>query len=300
MRIVSLLPSATEIICELGLDDQLVGVSHECDYPIGVEQLPRVTSSVIPKNVASADIDRLVREHLQNNASLYLLDLELLEKLAPDLIVTQALCDVCAVSSDDVEAAVHALPSRPAVVNLEPSQLEDVFRTIERVGAAAAVPRVARNLVTELGSRIQAVVERTAKVTNHPKVVFLEWIDPPFSAGHWTPELIEFAGGIDCLGNAGSPSRTLQWSEIVAAQPDVLIAACCGFDADRTAQDADILARQAGWNELPCVQAGRVVYLDGNAYFNRPGPRLVDSLELLAHHLHPDIHRFPVTGSGPR
>lgn len=154
--------------------------------------------------------------------------------------------------------------------------------------------------MTELGSRVQAVVERTAKVKNHPKVVFLEWIDPPFSAGHWTPELIEFAGGIDCLGNAGPPSRTLQWSEIVAAQPDVLIVACCGFDADRTAQDADILARQAGWNELPCVQAGRVVYLDGNAYFNRPGPRLVDSLELLAHHLHPDIHRFPVTGSGPR
>ena len=287
MRIASLLPSATEIICALGLRDQLVGISHECDYPVSVEGLPRLTSSNIPKNAPSIEIDRRVRDHLRTHDALYSLDLELLENLRPDLIVTQALCDVCAVSSDDVEASVDALPNRPAVINLEPSRLEDVFETIASVGEAAAIPSVAASLISELRERVQAVAKRTAGLTNQPRVVFLEWIDPPFNAGHWTPELITLAGGIDCLGNAGTRSRTLQWSEIVAARPDILIVACCGFSAHRAAQDAEILTRQPGWNELPCVQSGRVAFLDGNAYFNRPGPRLIDSLELLTKHLHP-------------
>ena len=248
MRIASLLPSATEIICRLGLGDQLVGVSHECDYPPSVRTLPRLTSSAIPKDAPSREIDRLVREHLQTHDALYLLDLELLEKLRPDLIVSQALCDVCAVSSDDVEAAVHAFANAPSVVNLEPSRLEDVFRTIEHVGEAAGAPRIAENLVRQLRERVEVVRARTAQLRELPKVVFLEWIDPPFSAGHWTPELIRLAGGIGCLGSPGAPSRTLDWAEVVAAQPDILVAACCGYDVARATEGISILSKgsQAG------------------------------------------------------
>ena len=300
MRIASLLPSATEIICRLGLGDQLVGVSHECDYPPSVRTLPRLTSSAIPKGAPSREIDRLVREHLQTHDALYLLDLELLEKLRPDLIVSQALCDVCAVSSDDVEASVHAFANAPSVINLEPSRLEDVFRTIEHVGEAAGASRTAENLVRQLRERVEVVKARTAELRELPKVVFLEWIDPPFNAGHWTPELIRLAGGIGCLGSPGAPSRTLDWAEVVAARPDILVAACCGYDVARATQDLETLQGKPGWNGLPCVESKRVFVLDGNAYFNRPGPRLVDSLELLANKLHPNAHPLPPpVGVGP-
>ena len=222
------------------------------------------------------------------------------EKLRPDLIVSQALCDVCAVSSDDVEAAVHAFANAPSVINLEPSRLEDVFRTIEHVGEAAGAPRIAENLVRQLRERVEAVKARTAELRELPKVVFLEWIDPPFNAGHWTPELIRLAGGIGCLGSPGAPSRTLDWAEVVAAQPDILVAACCGYDVARATQDLETLQGKPGWNGLPCVKSKRVFVLDGNAYFNRPGPRLVDSLELLANKLHPNAHPLPPpVGVGP-
>ncbi len=294
MRIVSLLPSATEIICELGLGPQLVGVSHECDYPPEVLRIPKVTSSVIPKDAPSAEIDGLVRVHLQTSKALYMLDLDLLESLRPDCIVTQALCDVCAVSSDDVEAAVCSLPGSPTVINLEPSRLEDVFDTIELVGEAAGIHATAKSKVAELKSRVAAVATRTAKkIASRPRVALLEWIDPPFNAGHWNPQLVDLAGGIDCLGNGGMPSRTLDWLEIETAAPEVLFIACCGYSLQRTLADLPILTQQPGWTKLPSTQSGRVYVFDGSAYFSRPGPRSDDSLELLAHALHPHIHAVP-------
>jgi iron complex transport system substrate-binding protein len=293
LRIVSLLPSATEIVCDLGLAENLVGVSHECDFPVGVEDLPVVTSSVIPKNAPSGEIDTLVREHLQSNSALYSLDLELLEELRPTLIVTQALCDVCAVSADDVEAAVCALEGRPTVVNLEPMSVEDLFTTMLEIGRKAAVAEKATERVAQLRARIAAVAERSARVQVAPRVAFLEWVDPLFNAGHWTPHLIEVAGGEDCFGNAGAPSRSRSWADLVESQPDVLCIACCGFSEPRAREDLTILEQQEGWLDLPCVREGRVYVFDGNAYFNRPGPRLVDSLEVLAHAVHPAIHPEP-------
>lgn len=286
MRIVSLLPSATEIVCDLGLGANLVGVSHECDYPAFVRHLPRVTSSIIPKNAPSAAIDELVRSYLAEHRALYTVDLELLERLRPDLIVTQALCDVCAVSADDVKTAVCALPGRPAVVNLEPTCLEHVFDTIRAVGEAAGRGKQAARRVEQLKGRIRALAKRN-RGSRRPRVLLLEWIDPPFNAGHWNSELIELAGGIDCLGNAGEFSRQLAWEEIQAAAPEVLVVACCGYSIDRTLRDMPILEGRPEWRTLPCVAAGRIYVVDGNAYFSRPGPRLVEALEALADTLDP-------------
>jgi iron complex transport system substrate-binding protein len=297
MRIVSLLPSATEIVCALGLDRQLVGVTHECDYPESVRSLPKVTRTLIPHDAASDDIDRLVRERLQTQKALYALDLPVLERLQPDLIVTQALCDVCAVAEAEVTAAACALPGRPRVLNLEPTSLAEVLESLRLVGRAAGVEDRAEVAIQSLQTRVDAVVAQTAGVPHRPRVVLLEWIDPPFSCGHWSPELVRLAGGVEGLGREGVPSRTLQWREVVDWQPEVLLVACCGFTVGRTLEDLPILRSYPGWPELPCVRSGRVYVVDGGAYFSRPGPRLVDSLEILANALHPD--RCPLPPSVP-
>jgi iron complex transport system substrate-binding protein len=250
MRIVSLLPSATEIVCELGLGDQLVGVTHECDHPPFVAGLPKVTHTLIPHNATSREIDALVRERLQTQKALYTLDLPTLEQLRPDLIVTQALCDVCAVAESEVTAAACLLPGRPRVVNLEPMSLQDVLDTLPAVARAAGVPDCAGPVVSHLRRRIAAVAARTERVADRPRVVVLEWLDPPFSCGHWTPELVRLAGGDEVVGRPGLPSRTLWWKEVVAAQPDVLVIACCGFDLTRTLAD---LLRNSNKNGAPCA-----------------------------------------------
>jgi iron complex transport system substrate-binding protein len=293
MRIVSLLPSATEIVCALGLESSLVGVTHECDFPAAVARLPKVTRTLIPHDAASADIDALVRERLKTQQALYTLDLPTLEALAPDLIVTQALCDVCAVADAGVREAACALPGQPRVVNLEPTCLDDVFACLGLVAEAAGVEARGREVVAALRARVAAVASRAARVQPTPSVGLLEWIDPPFSSGHWTPELIALAGGRPLLGAAGERSHTLTWDAVRAADPDVLMIACCGFDVARTRQDLPILARQPGFDTLTAVRAGRVYVTDGNAYFSRPGPRLVDSLEILAHALAPAAHPLP-------
>lgn len=293
MRIVSLLPSATEIVCQLGLADQLVGVSHECDWPAEVRELPQVTRSAIPPDATSREIDGLVRERLHADRALYTLDLPALAELRPDLIVTQALCDVCAVAESEVRAAVSALPTNPRVVNLEPTCLAEVFDSLRLVGNAAYCRSRAEEEIVRLKARVTAVAERSKSIRKRPRVVVLEWIDPPFSSGHWTPELVRLAGGEESLSVAGQPSRTLDWQDVVSARPDVLMIACCGFDVTRAIQDLPILRGYAGWSELPCVASGRVYVVDGSAYFNRPGPRLVDSLEILAHALEPAIHPLP-------
>lgn len=282
-RIVTLLPSATEIVCSLGLIEKLVGVTHECDYPPEVAQLPRVTASALPAGLASGDIDRRVRAQLEAGDALYTLDTDLLERLAPDLIVTQALCNVCAVSESVVLRAARRLSSKPAVINLEPMSLADVFNTMERTGDIAGIADHARQYVRALRARVDRVRDAASNVPlpRRPRVALLEWIDPPFNAGHWNPELIEIAGGIDCLGNANAPSRSISWTEINDANPDILIIALCGFTAERAQQDLPILKANLEWDRLACTTAGEVHVLDGNAGFSRSGPRLVDSLEQL-------------------
>ena len=292
MRIVSLLPSATEIICSIGLRQQLVGVSHECDFPASVAGLPAVTQTLIASDLASAEIDQQVRSRLRAERALYSLASEALVKLRPDLIVSQALCDVCAVAGAEVEAAVGALPKPAQVVNLEPASLADVFHTIALVGEAAGCPERARATVAKLRQRVDAVRRRTAAIakSERPRVAVLEWLHPLFNAGHWTPQLVEWAGGLDCLGNPFAPSTTISWRQLADSRADVVLIALCGFDAQRSLLDLALLQHDPNWRALPAVAAGRVYVADGNAYFSRSGPRLVDSLEILAHGLHPDIH----------
>jgi iron complex transport system substrate-binding protein len=293
MRIVSLLPSATEIVCSLGVQDHLVGVTHECDYPPFVQRLPKVTRSLIPPAASSAEIDTLVRRQLQSGNALYTLDLPMLERLRPDLIITQALCDVCAVAEEEVRAAACRLPGRPKVINLEPQTLTEVLQSIREVGRALGLERRADEVVEALSSRIEAVERRTASLRQYPRVAFLEWLDPPFSCGHWNPELVRLAGGIDQLGKEGRPSRTLRWDEVLAAEPEVVFIACCGFNVERTLGDLSAVHRVPGWEDVPAARSGRVYVADGSQYFNRPGPRLVDSLEMLAHSFHPAVHPLP-------
>lgn len=293
MRIVSLLPSATEIICGLGLRDSLVGVTHECDFPRGVDELPKVTRTAIPHDAKSGEIDTLVRERLKTEKALYSLDMPVLEELQPDLIVTQALCDVCAVAESEVQSAACSLPGSPSVINLEPNNLSDVLDCIRQVGRTAQCADRADIYISELQSRIEDVRSRSRTIRNRPRTLLLEWIDPPFCAGHWSPELVDLAGGCESIGVAGQRSVTTQWSNIVAANPQFMMIACCGFNVDRTLDDIPLLRSYPGWLDLACVQEGRVFVVDGSAYFSRPGPRLVDSLEILAHAMHPSVHPLP-------
>jgi iron complex transport system substrate-binding protein len=293
MRIVSLLPSATEIICELGLRDQLVGVTHECDYPRSVMSLPKVTKTLIPMDATSREIDALVRDKLGAQSALYSLDMETLERLAPDLIVTQALCDVCAVAEDEVKNAACLLPTGPRVVNLEPETLGEVLACIRQVARAVGDESLADPVIDRLQGRVDAVIARARRVRARPRVALLEWLDPPFSTGHWNPELIRLASGVDGLGREGERSVTLRWDQVIEWQPEVVIISCCGFTAERALEETHVLRDVTGWSELPAVRDGRVYVTDGASYFSRPGPRLVDSLELLAHVIHPDVHPLP-------
>lgn len=287
MRIVSLLPSATEMICSLGLRDQLVGVTHECDFPESVATLPRVTRTSIPSDASSADIDAMVRQRARGRTALYQLDLPVLQALRPDLIVTQALCDVCAVDETEVRQAACSLISTPQVINLEPTCLEDVFTAMQLVARAAGIEDEGNSKVEELIRRASQIADQSKRVPDRPSVVFLEWIDPLFCGGHWNPQLVELAGGRELIGKAGARSRAIEWEELRQANPDVILIACCGFSTERASADVPLLKKKLGWNELKAVKNNRVCVVDGSAYFNRPGPRLIDSLEILAGVLHP-------------
>jgi iron complex transport system substrate-binding protein len=293
MRIVSLLPSATEIVCELGLGENLVGVTHECDYPPFVLGLPKVTCTLIPHDAPSSEIDALVRERLKTQRALYTLDMPTLERLQPELLVTQALCDVCAVAEAEVTAAACSLPGRPSVVNLEPMCLSEVYDCLRLVAEAAGVQDRGVRVIAALQARVDVVTARTEQISHRPRMVLLEWIDPPFCSGHWSPELVRLAGGIEGVGREGHASRRMQWQEVIDFDPEVLVIACCGFNTERTMVDVPILRDYPGFAELSCTRTGQVYVVDGNAYFSRPGPRLVDSLEILAHALHPHVHPLP-------
>jgi iron complex transport system substrate-binding protein len=289
MRIVSLLPSATEMICVLGLADQLVGVTHECDYPAAIAGRPIVTRTLIPKSATSAQIDALVRERVAARTPLYELDVPTLLALRPDLIVTQALCDVCAVDETEVRQAACSMPWAPMILNLEPMSLPGVFDAILDVATAAGVADRGTSVAAALESRVAAIAERTSQIEHKTSVVFLEWLDPLFCAGHWNPELVALAGGRECIGVAGERSRRIEWNQLRQIDPEVLFIACCGFSVERTLADIPILRGRPGWEDLRAVRNNRVLVADGSAYFNRPGPRLVDSLEILANALHPKI-----------
>lgn len=296
MRIVSLLPSATEIICQVGLGDYLVGVSHECDYPSFVRKLPNVTESMIPKDASSLKIDVAVRKQLSTEKAIYHLDMEVLKKLKPDFIITQSLCEVCAVAEDEVLEAICELPGDAKIINLEPMTLEDVFNTLLLVGEETNFKQQARLAVDKLKLRVEAVIEITEKnitLSSRPKLIFLEWLDPLFNAGHWTPELVEYAGGNSMLSNKHRPSNTISWDSVVDINPDALFVACCGYNLERTLLDMPILTKKSEWSNLIAPNQKQVFVTDGNAYFSRPGPRLVDGLEIMAHALHPDVHELP-------
>ena len=295
MRIVSLLPSATEIVCALGLGDSLVGVSHGCEYPRSLGRLPRMTSTHVPYTADSRTIDDYVRRHLGTHEALYDLDIEALEAVEPDVVVSQALCDVCAVATGEVDEAICSLPGRPTLVDLTPNTLNDVLADIEHVGEVLDAKETASTLLGLLRNRLQKVADTTATipVDERPTVAFLEWLIPPFSGGHWNPELVELAGGRDLLGSGGKPSSTLDWNTVVDSQPEVVFVACCGFSIDRSMQDIDIVKRTDAWKAIPAVETDRVYVADGNAYFSSPGPSLVDGLEIMAHALHPEKHERP-------
>jgi iron complex transport system substrate-binding protein len=286
IRTVSMLPAATEIVGALGLMDQLLAVSHECDYPDEANRRPRVTHcEIYGKGLPSAEIDRWVSERLRAGDSLYTLDEPTLRRLAPDLILTQRLCDVCAPAYGSVAALAETLPSRPRVLNLEPSRLADVLDNVVTVAEAMGHRERGIELRRRLEERVAALAARTAKLSR-PTVFVMEWADPIFNAGHWTPELIRRAGGEPVLSEEGVDSVRVPWENLRAADPEVLVIACCGHTVERTRQDLPLLAALPGWNDLRAVRTGRVHLADGSAYFSRPGPRIVDTLEMLAGFIH--------------
>lgn len=288
MRIVSLLPAATEIVALLGRADALVAVSHECDHPPAVQALPRATRCEIHGNgLPSAAIDRWVRRALAETGTLYTLDEALLRRLAPDVLLTQRLCDVCAVAFETVTAFAATLPGPPVVVSLDPTTLADVLDDVRRVGVALGDAARGAVAADALAERLDALRADTA-LALRPRCVLLEWADPPFRSGHWMPELVHAAGGEEVLGRLGEPAAEVAWDDVVAASPEVLVLACCGFDVDRATRDLPALTSRPGWDDLPAVRDGRVWVADGSAYFSRPGPRLVDSAEILAGILHPE------------
>jgi iron complex transport system substrate-binding protein len=280
-RIASLLPGATEIVLALGLEDALVAVSHSCDFPGRVSCLPRVTRTRIPLDAPSREIDRIVRAALARGESLYEVDVERLDALSPDLIVTQGLCQVCAVRPGEVQRALPSLRSSPEVLSLEPRTLEETFASITLVGETTGRRGRAERVVAGLRDRVDAVRRRHPPGAYRPRVAFLEWIDPPISGGHWNPELVALAGGEDGLGRPGVASRTITWEELLAWQPEVLVAACCGYPAERTRREMARFCAQPDAARLPCVRDGRVRVADGVSLFSRPGPSLVESLERL-------------------
>ena len=291
-RIVSLLPAATEIAAALGLMDQVVGISHECDFPSEANERPRVTRcSVHGAGLTSGEVDKWVRRALRENGTIYTINEPLLRELRPDVILTQKLCDVCAVGYGTVARLAEALPGSPRVVDLEPSSLSDIFDDIRCVAKTCGVPSVGEQVVARLSRRVEAVRRRANQTANLPRCFLMEWVDPPFCSGHWGPELVEIAGGQDPLGRKHQPSVRIDWQEVLDARPEVIVLAPCGYGLDLARRDYELLRRFPGFDSIPAARGGELYLVDASAFFARPGPRIVDSLELLAGILHPE--EFP-------
>jgi iron complex transport system substrate-binding protein len=283
MRIVSLVPSATEMLFALGLGPDLIAVTHECDYPPAARQLPKVTRDLLPSGLSSAEIDAAVKELTLAGESIYELDAKLLHELQPDLIVTQALCSVCAVSYDDVRAIAAEIDPQPSVISLDPHTVGEVLGDARTIAQATDRKDAAVDLIEDASRRIDKV-KLAVRGARRPRIAALEWLDPPFAAGHWTPQLIEYAGGEDVLGFAGENSEERTWDQIAAAEPDIVIVMPCGYDAEIAHREAEMHR-----DELVALGAGEVVAVDAASYFSRPGPRIVDGLELLGWLIHPEL-----------
>jgi len=297
-RIVTLVPSATEIVCALGLGDRLVGRSHECDHPGWVARLPAVTRAEVDSSRSSREIDADVRGRLAEALSLYTVDRERLAALRPELVVTQDQCDVCAVSFSAVEAALAEWTGgAPRLVSLQPARLADIWDDARRVADAAGIPEAGDELAGRLAARVAEVAART-EGRGRPTVAAIEWLDPLMAAGNWVPELIELAGGRDLFGTPGAHAPSLTWDDLRAADPDVIVTMPCGFDIPRTRAELAALTERPGWAALRAVRGGRVYLTDGNQYFNRPGPRLAESAEILAEILHPKAAGFGHENAG--
>ena len=290
MRIVSLLPSATEILYALGLGDSVFGVTHECDFPPAAATKPPLIRPRVDLHAAPAEIDRQVSELVQRGESIYAVDAELLASLAPDLIVTQDLCQVCAASPDDLATALTRLPKQPRVLTLTPHSLDDVWQDIIRVGDATGTARVAEALAAELKAKVKSTESAVKTITHRPRVLCLEWLDPFYVAGHWVPEMVSTAGGDDVLGRAGRPSFKVSAEEIAERNAEVILVMLCGYDAARNAAEFKRTQVPRSWNNLPAIRNHQIFALDANGYFSRPGPRLADGLQLLAHLIHPELY----------
>jgi len=287
-RIVSLVPAATEIAAALGLMEDVIGVSHECDFPSEANTRPRVTKCPVHNaGLGSKEIDEWVRRALRENGTIYPIDEPLLRELRPNVILTQKLCDVCAVGYGTVARLAETLPDPPRVVNLEASSLSDIFDDIRRIARACDVSERAEELVAKLLARVEEVRKRAANVADRPRCFLMEWVDPPFSSGHWGPELVEIAGGHDPLGRKHQPSAQIDWHEVLHARPEIIVLALCGYNVDLAQRDYELLREFPGFDSLPAARSGEIYLVNATAYFARPGPRIVDSVELLAGILHP-------------
>ena len=301
MRIVSLLPSATEIVCALGLEDALVGITHECDYPLSVAGKARLTSSRIShETMTSAEIDHAVRSQLDGHGSIYHLDEARLRELKPDLILTQELCEVCAVSYKTVERAARMFDAEVTVVSLEPNSIADIFDNIRTVGRLTGREREADDLVRSLSARLDRIREKTASIERRPRTLMLEWLEPPFAPGHWVPEQVAIAGGDHAFGKAGQRSVTTNAEEIVAYSPEVVVLIPCGYYKEDILRQLPNARLPEGWNDLPAVRSGEVWATDATAYFSRPGPRVVEGAEILAKILHPEVFGHPDSSQAVR
>jgi iron complex transport system substrate-binding protein len=287
-RIVSLLPAATEIAAALGLMDEVVGVSHECDFPNEANTRPRVTHCPVHNaGLASKEVDQWVRRALREQGTIYAIDEPLLRELRPDVILTQKLCDVCAVGYGTVARLAETLPGPPRVVNLEPTSLSDIFEDIRHVAQACGVLERADRVIANLSARAEVVRERAAHLADRPRCFLMEWVDPPFCSGHWGPELVEIAGGHDPLGRKHQPSAQIDWEQVLDASPEIIVLALCGYDVDLARRDYELLKKFPGFDSLPAARSGDIYLVNASAYFARPGPRIVDSIEILAGILHP-------------
>ena len=293
MRICSLFPAATEMVFALGFADSLVGVSHECNYPAAASKLPSVTRSKVPAGLTSAEIDRVVTATLRDGGSLYGLDAELLERLAPDLIIAQQLCEVCALSSDEARHSLSALACRPRLLSLAANSLAGILDDITTVAVALGRPDRGERLVGSLRARIAAIARMTQGLAHRPRVFCMEWVDPPYCGGHWMKELVEIAGGDDALAVRHRPSYRVAWQDVLDFAPEIIVLTCCGLDVERSSRESRILARYPGAHALPAIRNDQVFATDSAAYFARPGPRIVDSLEILAHITHPEMFPAP-------
>jgi iron complex transport system substrate-binding protein len=300
-RIVSLLPSATEIVCALGLEDALVGITHECDYPEAVAGKPRLTASRIShETMTSAEIDHAVRSQLDGHGSIYELDEERMRILRPTLILTQELCDVCAVSYKTVERAARMFEADVRVVSLEPKTIEDIFTNIRTVGQLTGKEKDADQVVSQLSARLTLTASALENVRKRPRTLMLEWLEPPFAPGHWVPEQVRLAGGDHTFGRAGGASHTTTSAEIIAYEPEVIVLIPCGYYKEDILRQLPQSRLPEGWMELPAVRSGEVWAVDATSYFSRPGPRVVDGVEILARILHPEIFGAPTEGEALR